>query len=82
MGTDPKRSDAPLAVSLAAWNDARSRLSWPAQAGVRYEILGSSDPSVPAQPIATVPGVFPECEWFAPLADVAARFYRVRRAAP
>ncbi len=78
VATDPTAPNQfPFRVDLSPWNDRLARLSWPSSPNFSYEIwAGASAASL--ELVTTVPGGFPETEWFTPLQDLPARFFQVR----
>ena len=65
MGTDPKSAGPPFRLDLSRWNQSLARLSWPSSSNFTYEIWGGTNVAAPSL-ITTVPGRFPETEWFTP----------------
>lgn len=62
-------------LDLSKWNNTNWRLSWPASPYYNYEILTGTNINA-LQPVGTVPGKFPQTEWFNPSGPL--QFYRVR----
>jgi subtilisin family serine protease/subtilisin-like proprotein convertase family protein len=81
MGTDPNRVGAELRLDLSVWNGTLARLAWPGLDDKRYEIWGGTNVAK-LKLLTTVPGRFPETEWFTPYATALPRFFRVRAIAP
>ena len=77
LGTDPRSVNEPLRLDVALWDPNLARLSWPGTSDRAYEILAGPDPAS-MLPVATVPGRFPETEWFAPFVNDAGQFFQVR----
>lgn len=78
MDTIPTRAEnLPFDVDLSRWNQSRARLSWPSSPGYTYEIWGGTNVDS-LLPITTLPGLFPETEWFTPYNSPARQFFRVR----
>ena len=77
MGTNPTvNNNLPFRVDLSRWNSSIWRLSWPSSSNYQYEVWAG--PSAAALSlVTTLPGQFPETEWFVPAAH-AAQFFRVR----
>ena len=77
MGTDPKSAGPPFRLDLSRWNQSLARLSWPSSSNFTYEIWGGTNVAAPSL-ITTVPGRFPETEWFTPYNAPSRSFFRVR----
>jgi hypothetical protein len=81
MSTDPRAPNEAFRLDLAIWSATLARLSWPGLNGRTYEVLAGADPAELTL-LTTVPGRFPETEWFTPTTNTAHRFFRVREAQP
>jgi subtilisin-like proprotein convertase family protein len=81
MGTDPVVPDDPLQVDFSLWNQNYARLSWPSTTYLNYEVWGGTNLNSFSR-LATVPGRFPESEWFTPYKNPACQFFRIRAVAP
>jgi subtilisin-like proprotein convertase family protein/subtilisin family serine protease len=78
MGTDPTvPNNLPFTLDLSRWNRSLARLSWPGSPWFTYEVWGGTNVNALSL-ITTVPGRFPETEWFAPYNTLSRQFFRVR----
>lgn len=78
LGTDPtSNNNLPFTVDLSPWDSTWDRLSWPGSAQYHFEIWGGTEPEG-LNLLATVPGHFPQTEWFVRREKAASRFYQVR----
>jgi subtilisin family serine protease/subtilisin-like proprotein convertase family protein len=78
LGTDPtSNNNLPFLVDLSPWDSNWDRLSWPSSARYHFEIWGGTDAGGLSL-LATVPGHFPQTEWFVRREKIASRFYQVR----
>lgn len=77
LGTDPAAGNGLLLADLSRFDEKLLRLSWPGSPEFSYRILKGEAAVAPQEDVATVPGRFPETEWFVPLAGGPARFFRV-----
>ena len=76
MGTDPTIG-VPLPPDLSRWNATLARLSWASSPIYPYEIWGGTNVTS-LDLITTLPGRFPETEWFTPYSSLPRQFFRVR----
>lgn len=76
MGTNPKLA-VPLQLDLSRWNTSLARLSWPGSPQFTYEVWGGTNVASLSL-LATVPGRFPEAEWFTPYNNPPRQFFQVR----
>jgi subtilisin-like proprotein convertase family protein len=76
LGSDPNRAE-PLQVDLSRWTASQARLSWPGSSSFSYEVWGGTNVNSMTR-LATVPGVFPETEWFTPYRILQRQFFRVK----
>jgi subtilisin family serine protease/subtilisin-like proprotein convertase family protein len=76
MGTNPKLP-VPLQLDLSRWNTRLARLSWPGSPQFTYEVWGGTNIASPSL-LASVPGHFPETEWFTPYNNLPRQFLQVR----
>ena len=76
MGTNPKLP-VPLQLDLSRWNTRLARLSWPGSPQFTYEVWGGTNIVSPSL-LASVPGHFPETEWFTPYNNLPRQFLKVR----
>ncbi len=82
MGTNPTEpNNFPFHVDFSRWNNSLARLSWPSSPNFLYEIWAGRDPAS-LELVATLPGSFPETEWFTPYQASPARFFQVRTKVP
>ncbi len=63
------------ALDLSKWKNTIWRLSWPSSPHYNYEILAGTNINA-LEPVGTVPGKFPQTEWFNPSGQL--QFYRIR----
>ncbi len=81
LGTDPTREDEPFRISVAPFDIASSRLSWPATDGLRYTVrrrgLGLPSTGSPEEIETVIPGRFPEIDWVVPWTSLPGVVYRV-----
>jgi subtilisin-like proprotein convertase family protein len=80
MGTDPN-SRPSFQLDLSKWNSLLYRLSWPASTNFNYEVWSGTNVAA-LQKTSTVPGQFPETEWFASTSDTHQFFRIVAQPAP
>jgi subtilisin family serine protease/subtilisin-like proprotein convertase family protein len=76
MGTDPMAADIPFATDLSRWNSSIIRLSWPGNANYTYQVWGGTN-ITSLDLLTTLPGRFPETEWFTPSSGSSNRYFRV-----
>ena len=87
MGTDPLLPNEVFRPDLSLWDSKLARLSWPAVDGRTYEVFAGPDPARLTL-MATVPGMFPETEWFTTLLNSTNQlntnnqFFRIREVRP
>jgi subtilisin-like proprotein convertase family protein len=77
MGGNPNSTDRPFQLDLSVWDERLVRLSWPGLTNAAYQVRAALNPIAPLTNVTNVPGSFPETEWFVPLTDAIARFFRV-----
>jgi subtilisin family serine protease len=77
LGTDPAASHGPFVADLSRFDPTLLRLSWPSSPEFSYRILDGEAAAAPLDGVATVPGRFPETEWFLPVTGGPARFFRI-----
>ena len=77
MGTDPLAVDVPFHLDLSPWESGLARLSWPGLTSLKYEVLAGTNVAA-LTPQTSLPGRFPETEWFTPYTNAAQQFFRVR----
>jgi subtilisin family serine protease/subtilisin-like proprotein convertase family protein len=82
MGTDPNAADIPFQLDLSPWDRGLARLSWAGVTNRTYEILAATNESAPMQMVTSVPGRFPDTEWFTTYTNQGNQFFRVRDAGP
>jgi subtilisin family serine protease/subtilisin-like proprotein convertase family protein len=78
LGWDPVANNRPLQLDIVPWSTQRLRLSWPAAAAGRYELLALPEAGGPPGSVVALPGVFPESEWFVPTSAAPHQFFEVR----
>ena len=77
MMTNPSvNNNFPFQVDLSQWNSSTWRLSWPSSGNDQYEVWAGATPGS-LNLITSVPGQFPETEWFVSASN-GAQFFRVR----
>jgi subtilisin-like proprotein convertase family protein len=76
MGTDPMQA-VPMVVDLSRWTATMARVSWTSTAGTNYNVLAGTNVNA-LSTAATLPGSFPETEWFVPYTNTM-RFFEVNR---
>jgi subtilisin family serine protease/subtilisin-like proprotein convertase family protein len=76
LGANPAVSDRVYELSLCAWNSQVARLSWPGVPG-ESNTIWASQRLAPWTQSATVPGAYPETEWFTSMTNQTLQFYRI-----
>ncbi|MBI4660638.1 MAG: S8 family serine peptidase [Verrucomicrobia bacterium] len=77
VGTVPGVSQTAFVLDLSRWNGRLARLSWPSTTNTSYEIRVGPDAARLQTLVTTLPGRFPETEWFVPYTNLVHQFFRV-----
>jgi hypothetical protein len=82
IGTDPKAAEIAFQLDLSPWDRGLARLSWAGVTNRTYEVLAGTNAAEPMKLVSSLPGRFPDTEWFAPYTNLMNQFFRVRDAGP
>jgi len=81
MRTNPRTFTSLFGMDISVWNDHLVRLSWPSTTNLVYEISTGLEPGRPASLVTTIPGKFPQTEWFTSYTNLIHQVFHVEAVA-
>jgi subtilisin family serine protease len=82
QGTDPLSPPTPFPATITQWSPDYVRIAWPADTLHNYQLLGSTNVTLPLTVFTNLPGSFDTGEWFTPVTNIGSRFFMIRSAFP
>jgi subtilisin-like proprotein convertase family protein len=77
LGSDPAHATLPFQLDLSLWDSRLARLSWPSNTNTLYRVEIGAESAAPLHLLTTIPGGFPETEWFVPYTEGLHHFFKV-----
>jgi subtilisin-like proprotein convertase family protein len=82
IGSDPNAAEIAFRLDLSPWDRGLARLSWAGLTNRTYEVAAGTNAAGPMKTAASLPGRFPDTEWFTPYTNFLNQFFRVRAMGP